>query len=192
MPLSLTQRFDEALDYAVIAHAGQKRKGTDIPYIAHLLGVCSIALEHGANENEAIGALLHDAGEDAGGDGRIEDIRARFGDEVADIVIGCTDATTTPKPPWKKRKEDYVAHIPSASASVRLVSASDKLHNARAILRDYRRIKDGLWSRFNVGKEDTLWYYRSLVAAFRTAGNNELIEELDRVVKELEKLTSER
>lgn len=102
----LSARFDQALLYATLVHAGQTRKGTDIPYLSHLLGVVSIALEHGANEDEAIGALLHDAGEDAGGEGRIEDIRHRFGDAVADIVQGCTDAVTIPKPPWQNRKEE--------------------------------------------------------------------------------------
>jgi (p)ppGpp synthase/HD superfamily hydrolase len=118
------------------------------------------------------------------------DIRHRFGDAVADIVQGCTDAVTIPKPPWQKRKEVYIAHVPKASASVRLVSASDKFHNARAILRDFRRLGDALWSRFNGGKTGTLWYYRSLVTAFRQGGNNELIEELDCVVTEIEQLAA--
>ena len=188
--MHLTPKFEQALQYAVVVHAGQIRKGANIPYISHLLGVASIALEYGANEDEAIGALLHDAGEDAGGDGRIEDIRQRFGDAVAAIVQGCTDAVTIPKPPWQKRKEDYIAHIPQSSASVRLVSASDKLHNSRAILRDFRQHGDDVWSRFKGGKDGTLWYYRSLITAFRQAGNNELIEELDRVVTELELLVA--
>ncbi len=188
--MNLSPRFDQALHYATIIHAGQTRKGTDIPYLSHLLGVASIAMEYGANEDEAIGALLHDAGEDAGGDGRIADIRLRFGDAVADIVQGCTDSVTIPKPPWRKRKEDYIAHLPKASASIRLVSASDKLHNARAILRDYRVIHETLWPRFTGGKEGTLWYYRSLVTAFRSAGNSDLIEELNRVVSQVEQLTS--
>ena len=164
--MHLSPRFEQALHYAVLIHAGQIRKGTEIPYLAHLLGVASIALEYGANEEEAIGALLHDAGEDAGGRGRIEDIRQRFGDAVANIVEGCTDTDVVPKPAWRKRKEDYIAHVHSASASVRLVSASDKLHNARAILRDYRVHGEELWGRFTGGKEGTLWYYRSLVNAF--------------------------
>ena len=189
--MNLSQKFDQALHYAVLIHAFQKRKDTEIPYLAHLLGVASIALEHGANEEEAIGALLHDAGEDTGGDGRIEDIRHRFGDAVADIVQGCTDTVTIPKPPWQQRKEDYIAHLPQASASVRLVSASDKLHNARAILRDFRRLGDALWSRFTGGKKGTLWYYRALVTAFRKAGTSELVEELDRIVSEIEQLVSE-
>jgi (p)ppGpp synthase/HD superfamily hydrolase len=188
--MNLSPRFDQALHYAVLIHAGQQRKGTEIPDLAHLLGVASIALEHGANEDEVIGALLHDAGEDAGGRGRIEDIRHRFGDAVADIIDGCTDAVVVPKPEWRKRKEDYIAHILTASPSVRLVSASDKLHNARAILRDYRQHGEKLWSRFTGGKEGNLWYYRSLVKAFSQVDRNELVEELDRVVSEIEQLSS--
>ena len=186
----LSPQFDEALQYAVVIHAGQTRKGTEIPYIAHLLGVASIALEHGADEAEAIGALLHDAGEDAGGLDRINDIRMRFGDAVADIVHGCTDAVTTPKPDWRPRKETYIDHLRTASPSVRLVSASDKLHNARAILRDYRRIREDLWSRFTGKKEGTLWYYRALVEAFKASDRTELIEELERVVTEIEDLST--
>ena len=189
--MNLSSKFDEALQYAVLVHAGQVRKGANLPYISHLLGVASLAMEYGANEEETIGALLHDAGEDAGGDGRIEDIRLRFGNAVADIVQGCTDAVTNPKPPWRQRKEDYIAHIPKASASVRLVSASDKLHNARAILRDLRIHGDSVWSRFKGGKDGSLWYYRSLIDAFREAGGGELIEELNRVVTELEQLAAE-
>jgi len=188
--MKLSPKFEQALHYAVLVHAHQERKGSGIPYIAHLLGVTSIALENRATEDEAIAALLHDAGEDAGGDGRIADIRNRFGNSVADIVQGCTDAVTIPKPPWRKRKEDYIAHVPTSSASVRLVSASDKLYNARAILSDYRQIGDQVWTRFTSGKDATLWYYRSLITAFRQAGNSPLIEELDRVVTELEHLAA--
>jgi (p)ppGpp synthase/HD superfamily hydrolase len=190
--MHLSPQFDQALHYAVLVHAGQHRKGTAIPYLSHLLGVVSIALEYGATEVEAIGALLHDTGEDAGGRGRIEDIRHRFGSPVAKIVEGCTDSDVVPKPAWRKRKVDYILHLPEASRSVRLVSASDKLHNARAILRDYRGHGEALWSRFNGGKDGTLWYYRSLVRAFTQAGANELIKELDRVVSEIEKLSEKR
>jgi (p)ppGpp synthase/HD superfamily hydrolase len=185
----LSPRFDQALQYAVLIHAGQCRTGTEIPYLSHLLGVASIALEYGANEDEVIGALLHDAAEDAGGRGRIADIRHRFGDAVADIVAGCTDADVLPKPAWRKRKEDYIAHLPTASPSVRLVSAADKLHNARAILRDYRVHREDLWKRFHGGKDGTLWYYRSLVDGFSKTERNELIEELDRVVSEIERIS---
>ncbi len=187
--MNLSSKFEQALQYAVIIHAHQVRKGSGIPYIAHLLGVASLALENGANEDEAIAALLHDAGEDAGGDGRIADIRHRFGNAVADIVQGCTDAVVIPKPPWRQRKEDYIAHIPAASDSVRLVSAADKLHNVRSILMDYRQVGDEVWSRFKGGKDGSLWYYRSLITAFRQVGNSPLIDELDRVVTELEQIT---
>ena len=188
--MNLSPRFEQALQYATVVHAGQKRKGTEIPYVAHLLAVTAIALEHGANEDEAIAALLHDAAEDAGGRGRLEDIRLRFGKIVADIVEGCTDTDLTPKPPWKKRKEDYIVHVREASASVKLVSAADKLHNAQSILRDYRSLQGDLWSRFNGGKDGTLWYYRALVEALGAHGSNPLIQELDRTVSELERLAA--
>ena len=136
--MTLSPRFEEALLYAARLHASQLRKGGSIPYVAHLLGVASIALQYGANEDESIAALLHDAIEDQGGAATREEIRRRFGDGVVDIVNGCTDADSFPKPPWKRRKETYVAHIRNAPASVRLVSACDKLQNARAILADYR------------------------------------------------------
>lgn len=186
--MQLTSRFEEALALAVQLHRGQLRKGTKIPYAAHLLSVASIALRHGANEDEAIAALLHDAVEDQGGAKTREEIRRRFGDKVVAIVDGCTDTDAVPKPPWQARKEAYIAHVRGASPSVRLVSASDKLDNARAILADYRVHGEALWKRFHGGREGTLWYYRELVKAFREGGNNNLIEELDRVVSELHRL----
>ena len=190
--MSSSTRFEEALIFATRLHAGQVRKGTNTPYIAHLLAVTSLVLEYGGDEDEAIAALLHDAVEDQGGQATLDEIRRRFGDRVAEIVVGCTDAWTTPKPPWRERKEAYLAHLPQASASVRLVSAADKLHNARSILDDYRALGESLWSRFNGGKEGTLWYYRSLVEIFRAAGPFPLAEELDRVVSEIERLASEK
>jgi GTP pyrophosphokinase len=144
----LTERFEEALAFAARLHNAQVRKGTGIPYVSHLLAVASIALEHGADEDEAIAALLHDAVEDQGGDTARQEIRRRFGERVAAIVDGCTDAETTPKPPWRERKERYVAHVADAPPSVRLVSAADKLHNARAILADLRATGDAVWGRF--------------------------------------------
>lgn len=186
---TFSDRFDRALAYAAVIHAGQVRKTNNVPYIAHLLGVTSIALEYGADEDEAIAALLHDAGEDAGGEGRIADIRARFGDKAAKIVEGCTDSLTIPKPEWRERKEKYIAHLESADAPTILVSAADKLYNTRAILRDLRREGDGVFDRFKGKKEGTLWYYRALVIAFRKHGENELIDELDRVVTEVERLS---
>ncbi len=139
------RRFEDALAYAARLHAGQRRKGTDIPYVSHLLAVASLAIENGADEDEAIAALLHDAVEDQGGRRRLHAIRRRYGARVAELVAGCTDADVTPKPPWRQRKVRYLEHLRTASPSVRLVSACDKLHNARAILADYRRLGDALW-----------------------------------------------
>ena len=184
----LSARFEEALTFATQLHAQQVRKGTAIPYIAHLLAVTSIVLENGGNEDEAIAALLHDAIEDQGGAPTREEIRRRFGNTVVEIVDGCTDAEVIPKPPWRPRKEAYIAQVRHASASVRLVSAADKLHNARSILADYRVLGEALWRRFAGGREGTLWYYRSLVDAYRKAGTSLLVEELARVVAEIESL----
>ncbi len=132
-------RFHDALSYASRLHAAQRRKGGQVPYVAHLLAVTAIVLEHGGNEDEAVAALLHDAVEDQGGAPRLAEIRARFGVVVADIVAGCTDADTTPKPPWQERKDRYLAHLPAAGRSVQLVAAADKLHNLRSLIEDYRR-----------------------------------------------------
>jgi (p)ppGpp synthase/HD superfamily hydrolase len=151
--------------------------------------VCSIAIEYGADEDEAIAALLHDGPEDQGGAEVINNIRAQFGFRVADIVEGCSDTFEFPKPPWKARKEAYIAHLSSASQSTRLVSAADKLYNARAILNDALRIGDLIWTRFNGRKDGTLWYYRALVECYQAqpdARLNPLVDELNHVVTELE------
>lgn len=184
----LTARFGEALVYAAELHKNQVRKGTTIPYVAHLLSVAGIVIEYGGTEDEAIAALLHDAVEDQGGAPTADAIRSHFGEAVLDIVMGCSDSEGEPKPLWNERKEAYLAHIGPASGSVRLVSAADKVHNARSILMDYRTEGEALWSRFNGGKEGTLWYYRSLVPIFQSAGPVSLGDELDRVVTELERL----
>jgi (p)ppGpp synthase/HD superfamily hydrolase len=169
-------------------HRDQERKGTDTPYVTHLLAVTAIVGENGGTEDEVIAALLHDGPEDQGGKERLKDIRARFGDEVAEIVDGCTDTYEEPKPAWRPRKEAYVARMASAPASVRLVSSADKLHNAQTILADLRAVGEDLWDRFTGGKEGTLWYYRALVEAYAEAGSNHVIEELDRVVRKIEAL----
>lgn len=183
----LGPRFEDALMYAAKLHASQIRKGSRVPYVSHLMAVASIALECGADEDEAIAALLHDAIEDQGGSKAREEIRGRFGDRVVEIVDGCTDADTKPKPPWRERKEAYITHIKDASPSVHLVSAADKLSNARAILKDYRSLGDKLWERFKGGKEGTLWYYRSLSDVFLAVYPSPLADELDRVVSEIER-----
>jgi (p)ppGpp synthase/HD superfamily hydrolase len=189
----MSPRFHEALTYAAELHAKQLRKASNIPYVAHLLGVTAIVLEHGAEEDEAIAALLHDAVEDQGGQATAAEIRRRFGDRVIDIVLGCTDADTIPKPPWRERKERYIAHLDNASPSILLVSAADKLHNASSIVVDYRRLGDEIWDRFNGGREGTLWYYRTLADKFNQFAkeqrmSNDLADELERTVRELEAL----
>jgi (p)ppGpp synthase/HD superfamily hydrolase len=186
--LSYGEKFEEALQYAARLHRDQIRKGTDTPYVTHLLTVAAIVGENGGTEDEVVAALLHDAPEDQGGEERLKDIRARFGEAVAQIVDGCVDTYEEPKPAWRPRKEAYVAHVSSAPASVRLVSAADKLHNARTILADLRAVGEDLWDRFTGGKEGTLWYYRVLVEAYAAADANPVVEELDRVVREIEAL----
>ena len=184
----LTARFSEALAYARELHGEQVRKGSGVPYLAHLLSVAAIVLEHGADEDEAIAALLHDAIEDQGGPVAREEIRRRFGRRVADIVDGCTDSETHPKPPWRARKENYLAHLVHADRSVRLVCAADKLHNIRSLLEDYRACGELLWDRFSGGKTGTLWYYRAVTTVLGTAERGALIEELERGVDELERM----
>jgi (p)ppGpp synthase/HD superfamily hydrolase len=184
----ISPRFEEALIFAAQLHAHQTRKGTDIPYIAHLLAVTGLVLENEGSEDEAIAALLHDAVEDQGGAATREEIRRRFGATVAEIVDGCTDSDVNPKPPWRRRKEGYVARLRAASPSVRLVSAADKLHNARTILADFRASGEPVWERFTGGRDGTLWYYRALTDAFRAGASSPLVEELDRVVTEIEQL----
>ena len=181
------EKFENALLYASELHRDQVRKGTGIPYITHLLAVASIVGENGGTEDEVVAALLHDGPEDQGGEATLDVIRVRFGNEVAGIVDGCTDTYEDPKPPWRERKGSYLAHLAGAPGSVRLVSSADKLHNARAVLSDYRTLGEDLWTRFNGGKEGTLWYYRAIVDTLQ--GEGPIVEELDRVVTDLETLS---
>lgn len=184
-----TERFGDALLYAARLHRDQTRKGTGTPYVNHLLAVAAIVGENGGTEDEVVAALLHDAPEDRGGEARLRDIRLRFGDTVAEIVAGCSDTYEDPKPPWRKRKEHHLAHLAGASRSVRLVSAADKLHNARSVLTDYRAVGEKLWDRFTGGREGTLWYYRAVVDTLGARHDPPaVVEELDRVVRELELL----
>jgi (p)ppGpp synthase/HD superfamily hydrolase len=182
----LTERFTDAVGFARRVHQGQLRKGAATPYLSHPLAVASLVLEDGGDEDEAIAGLLHDAVEDGGGKPVLEQIRSDFGDRVASIVWACSDTDQEPKPPWKERKTAYLEHVRKASADVRRVSSADKLHNARAILKDYREIGDELWSRFSATRDETLWYYRELVKAFQEAGGGRLTDELGRVVSQLE------
>jgi (p)ppGpp synthase/HD superfamily hydrolase len=182
MTTTLGPAFDAALDFASRTHATQRRKGPGIPYIAHLLGVCALVLEDRGSEAEAIAALLHDAPEDQGGKTMLNEIRSEFGDEVAEIVAGCTDAFEMPKPPWRERKEAFIARLPGASASVLRVANADKLNNARAILADYEDHGEDLWQRFRGRREGTLWYYRTLAELFTERAPGPMARELSRVV----------
>ena len=188
----LSPRFEDALTYATRLHAGQTRKGSGIPYVSHLMAVSALTIEYGGGEDEAIAALLHDAVEDQGGEATRLEILDRYGERVTAIVDGCTDTALFPKPPWRQRKERYIEHVRTAPREVRLVSACDKLHNARSLVMDYRESGESIWSRFHGGREGTLWYYRTLVGALRCDGIARLIDELDRVVTELETLAETR
>jgi GTP pyrophosphokinase len=187
--MELTDRFLQAFSYAFELHRGQKRKGTQIPYMGHLLEVAGIVIDYGGNEDEAIAALLHDAVEDQGGPETRAEMCLRFGENVAKIVDDCSDTDEEPKPPWKQRKKAYLSHLPDASRSAVLVSAADKLHNIRSIIKDYRAEGESVWDRFNAQKEEILWYHRELVKAYKKMSNNSLIDELERALDELEKLT---
>ena len=185
----LTRRFDLALQLASGLHCNQRRKGTGIPYIAHLLAVCALVLEFGGDENQAITALLHDAVEDQGGVQALEMIRCLFGDRVANAVESCSDSIAsdpTKKLPWRDRKQEYLEHLQHADNDALIVAVADKLHNARAILSDYRQIGDALWTRFNAGNNDQLWFYSALVKTLGSAkAPASLVVELERVVNEL-------
>ena len=180
--------------YAHQVHQNQRRKGTGIPYIAHVLGVAALAIEYGATEDEAIAALLHDAAEDGGGEATLAEIRARFGDAVADIVLGCSDSLVEDpedKLPWRERKENYLAHLENASPSVCLVSAADKLHNVRSIMRDYREHREEIWARFQGRRDGTLWYYETVADTLLRRYRSQLTRDLQDDVDALLVLVSE-
>ncbi len=183
-PLGL--RFEQALLFATRKHAGQHRKGIAVPYVAHLLSVAGLVLEAGGDEDLVIAALLHDVVEDCGGAPVLKEVRRRFGKRVAHVVDGCTDTDLDPKPPWLQRKKDYIAHLRTADADTRLVSAADKLHNVRSIVTAYREIGDRVWERFHGKRDGTLWYYRTLLDEFQRKKSIPLIRELERAVIELE------
>lgn len=188
----LGARFRDALVYASELHRDQTRKGNDVPYVAHLLAVAGLVLENGGTEDQAIAALLHDALEDQPGRTSQEEIATRFGDDVVRIVTGCSDTTPDEmrdgKPPWLFRKQRYVDHLEIVTEDVLLVSCSDKLHNAQSILRDLRTLGAETWARFNAGRDDQLWYLRSLAEVFARRLPGSLADELTRTVAEIERL----
>jgi (p)ppGpp synthase/HD superfamily hydrolase len=182
----LGPKFHEALTYAAELHRTQTRKASEVPYVGHLLSVAGLVIEADGTETEVIAALLHDAAEDQGGDATLADIKERFGADVADIVEECSDTVMAPKPPWRERKERYIAHLATASDSTVRVSMADKLDNARAILRDLRRHGPAVWKRFTTDDpHQHLWYYRSLLEVYRQRSDSWLIDELSRVIETL-------
>ncbi len=186
---SLTPRFEEALVFAFRLHAQERRKGSGVPYVAHLLGVVALVLEDGGDEDEAIAALLHDAIEEHGTRLR-DEIQQRFGARVATIVEGCSDSHGEPRAPWRDRKEGHLERLAQAPPDVLRVSLADKLYNARTILADLRRCGDALWARFTGGRDGSLWYYRSLARLYRQASTSPMAGELERVVAEIERLAA--
>jgi (p)ppGpp synthase/HD superfamily hydrolase len=186
-PPPLGPRSQRAFRYAAEKHAGQTRKQTAVPYLSHLMAVASLVLEAGGDEDMAIAALLHDVVEDCGGMPRLREVRRQFGRRVAKIVEGCTDSFSEPKREWIERKKDYLREVKHADAETRLVSASDKLHNVRTILADYRRDGEAIWKRFTGKKEGTLWYYRALSDEYQRRGANRITRELEIAVAELER-----
>ena len=185
-PPKLGLRLQRAFRYAAEKHAGQTRKQTAVPYLSHLMAVASLVLEAGGDEDMAIAALLHDVVEDCGGMPRLREVRGQFGARVAKIVEGCTDSFGEPKAEWVERKRDYLRELKHADAETRLVSASDKLHNVRTILADYRRDGESIWERFTGKKEGTLWYYRALSDEYQRRGPNRNTRELEITVAQLE------
>ena len=183
----LGPRFTEALVYSARLHARQTRKGTGIPYVSHLLGVCALVLEGDGTEEQAVAALLHDALEDQGDQTSAAEIERRFGSVVARIVTACTDDPERRFPDWWERKRHYVEQLPEQPADVLLVSVADKLYNARTILAGYRQHGESLFQRFSGGKAGVLWYYHALVDAYRRAPSfsDPLVDELDRTIRNL-------
>jgi len=186
----LGQRFQKALLFAAQKHAGQARKVSTIPYIAHLMAVAALVLEAGGDEDLAIAGLLHDVVEDCGGEKMLQQVRRRFGARVATIVDGCTDTYVIPKPAWRDRKQAYLSRLKNEGSDTRLVSAADKLNNLRSILSDYRELGESVWSRFHGGRDGTVWYYRTLLDEFMRDKPNRITRDLDLAVHELEALVN--
>ncbi|MBP6177958.1 MAG: HD domain-containing protein [Anaerolineales bacterium] len=186
----ITSRLHEALQFTFKLHGRDARKESNVPYVAHLLSVCALVQQDGGSEDEAIAALLHDALEDKAEQTSRAEIAALFGDHVVALIEVSID--TPPdyeggeKPPWRQRKEAYLAHVRSTNPDLLRVTIADKVDNARAILADYLRIGDELWKRFNAGREDQLWYYENSVLAYEAAGyKGPLLEELRRLVDQI-------
>ncbi len=186
--MELSERFEQAFLFANRLHSEQKRKGTSIPYISHLIGVASLVMEDGGDEDQVIAALLHDAVEDQGGRETLEKIRSRFGDRVAAIVEGCTDSFRFPKFTWMSRKSEHLKKLADSSPETIRVALADKLYNSRSLVRDLRVSKSIVWQRFSCTPDQMLWYYQELVSLFERRSTSPNVFELGRTVRELEAL----
>lgn len=196
--LHLTARFTAAIDYARILHI-EHRKGTSIPSMSHLLGVASLVMGEAGQvpfavtEDMIIAAILHDAVEDHGGLPRLENIRSNFGENVARMVEGLSDSLSedpNDKAPWEERKASYLEHLRTESPQVQLISAADKLYNSRTVLDEYRSIGPRVWDRFKRGRKQQLWYFKELLKIFKSAGTNRIVEEFERVVLKLDRISA--
>ncbi|MBM4266259.1 MAG: bifunctional (p)ppGpp synthetase/guanosine-3',5'-bis(diphosphate) 3'-pyrophosphohydrolase [Deltaproteobacteria bacterium] len=172
----LGDRFYEALGYAARLHASQTRKQKDVPYVGHLLAVTALVIENGADEDEAIAALVHDAIEDQGGEETRVEIERRFGARVAELAVALSDSVVdtrsgAAKEPWRARKERHLAKLASAEPSVRLIAACDKLHNLRELVDDCRRLGPEVWKRFNAGRDEQIWFYRRVIEVLGSDGS---------------------
>ncbi len=180
--MNLTSRFEQALIYALEAHRQQFRKGSQIPYFSHLISCAALVMESGGDEDQTIAALLHDVAEDQGGNRRLDEIESLFGKRVRRIVEACSDTLESPKPPWRERKEQYIAHLSTADEDVLLVSLADKVHNLRTIYLDYQKVGDEIWDRFQGGKQGSLWYFRSLLEVFKVYYPHPMVKEFERLL----------
>ena len=181
----LSSRLADAFTWAAQLHAEQARKRSTIPYLSHLMIVAGTVIEHGGSEVQAIAALLHDAAEDQGGRPTLDEIRIRFGNEVAHIVDACTDTFDYPKPDWRPRKAAYLRRMRNETAGARLVAAADKLHNFSTTRDDLRRDGNAAWAKFNAPKEGQLWYFRECVSALSASGVSPIVAKLAGVVDEI-------
>lgn len=183
--MEFSDRLAQAFAFAHDLHRHQKRKKTEIPYITHLMAVAALVGEFGGDEEQVTAALLHDAVEDQGGCDTLALVRREFGDTVANYVDGCTDAYTDPKPPWRERKEAFLAATRTARPELRLIVTADKLHNTLSMLRDYREIGEALWERFSAGRDGTLWYVQAAVEALGDGWDHPILRELAEAVERL-------
>lgn len=185
-PMAFSSRFEDALVFSNQVHASQKRKGSGAPYFAHIMGVTALVLEDGGSEEEAIAALLHDSAEDQGGKAMLAAIRDKFGEKTARIVEECSDTLVAPKPPWKKRKENHLRVLETASDETIRIMLADKVYNARNLLRGLTEHGDQVWENFKGGRDGTLWYFRQMHTLFSQRHSGYMLNEFTRLIQAIE------